>query len=146
MCWWCWWWSARECHLWHVTRWFSAVTCTIGWLKGVAEVICLKMGEKFVKNNFIKDFRLKWKIRDGVVVFQETFVKWWLFQQGFYNCSLQTTWYNASSKRCVDDVGDGRQEDVTIVIQKCGGDGIEFKRFRRCTLNYFQDKVISDRV
>ena len=27
---------------------------------------------------------------------------------------------------------------------KCGGDGIEFTRFRRCTLHYFQDKVISD--
>ena len=51
-----------------------------------------------------------------------------------------------SRKRCVDDVGDGRQEDVKIVMQKCGGDGIKFTKFRRCTLNYFQDKVISDRV
>ena len=67
------------------------------------------------------------------------------FQLGFYNCSLQITWYNASSKRCVD-VGGGRQEDVKIVIQKCGGDGIEFTRFRRCTLNYFRDNDISDRV
>ena len=55
-------------------------------------------------------------------------------------------WHNASSKRCVDDVGDGQQEEFKIVIQKCGGDGIKFTRFRRCTLNYFQDKVISDRV
>ena len=54
--------------------------------------------------------------------------------------------YNASSKRCVDDVGDGRQEDVKIVIQKCGRDGIKFTRFHGCTLDYFQDKVISDRV
>ena len=69
-----------------------------------------------------------------MVVFQKIFVKRWLFQQAFYNCSLQTTWYNASSKRCVDDVGDGQQEDVKIVIQKCGGDGIEFTRFHRCTL------------
>ena len=35
---------------------------------------------------------------------------------------------------------------MSIFLQKCGGDGIEFTRFRRCTLNYFQDKVISDRV
>ena len=48
--------------------------------------------------------------------------------------------------RCVDDVGDGRQEDAKIFIQKCGGDGIEFTRFCRCTLNHFQDKVISDRI
>ena len=89
------------------------------------------MGEKFVQNDFFKDIRQKWKIRDGAVVFQKIFVKWSLFQQGFYNCSLQTTWYNASCKRCVDDVGDGRQEDVKSVRQKCGGDGIEFTRFRR---------------
>ena len=115
----------------------------IGWLKGVAEVVCLKMGEKLVKNDFFKDFRQKRNVRDGVVVFQKILVKWWLFQQGFYSCSLQTMWYNASSRRCVDD---DRQEDVKIVIQKCGGDGIKFTRFCRCTLNYFQDKVISDRV
>ena len=99
-----------------------------------------------MKNDFFKDFRQKWKIRDGAVVFQKIFVKLCLFQQGFYNCSLQTTWYNARIKRCVDDVGDDRQEDVKIVIQMCGGDGIEFTRSRRCTLNYFQDKVINDRV
>ena len=33
--------------------------------------------------------------------------------------------------------GDGQQEDVKIVIQKYGGDGIEFTRFCRCTLNYY---------
>ena len=32
-------------------------------------------------------------------------------------------WYNASGKRCVDDVRDGRQEDVTVFIKKCGGMG-----------------------
>ena len=95
-----------------------------------------------MKNDFFKDFRQKREVRNGAVVFQKILVKWWLFQQGFYNCSLQTMWYNASSKRCVDDVDDGWQEDVKIVIQKCGGDGIMFTRFCRCTLNYFQDKVI----
>ena len=44
-------------------------------MKGVSEVGCLKMGEKFVKNYFFKDFRQNWKIREGVVVFQTTFVK-----------------------------------------------------------------------
>ena len=34
------------------------------------------------------------------------------FQQWFDDGSLQITWYNASGKRCVDDVRDGRQEDV----------------------------------
>ena len=28
--------------------------------------------------------------------------------------SLQVTWYKASGKRCVDDVRDGRQEDVKV--------------------------------
>ena len=74
-------------------------TCTIGWLKGVAGVVCLKMGEKFVKNYFFKKLGQKWKVRDGAVVFQKILVKWWLFQQGFYNCSIQIMWYNYSSKR-----------------------------------------------
>ena len=74
----------------HVTRRVRAVTGTIGLLKGFAEVVCLKRGEKSVKNDFFKDFRQKWKIRDGAVVFQKIFVKLWLFKQGFYDCSLQT--------------------------------------------------------
>ena len=31
-------------------------------------------------------------------------------------------------ERAYQDVGNGRQEDVKIVIQKCGGDGIKFTR------------------
>ena len=32
-------------------------------------------------------------------------------------------WYNASGKRCVDDVRDGRQEDVKVFIKKRVGMG-----------------------
>ena len=42
-------------------------------------------------------------------------------------------WYNASDKRCVDDVRDGRQEDVEVFIKKRGGNGIEFTRLGSCT-------------
>ena len=34
----------------------GAVSCSIGWLKGVAEVVFLEMGEKFVESDFFKDF------------------------------------------------------------------------------------------
>ena len=44
-------------------------------MKGVSEVVCLKMGEKFVKKDFFKDFRQKWEVRDGAVVFQKIRVK-----------------------------------------------------------------------
>ena len=37
-------------------------------------------------------------------------------------------WYSASGKRCVDDIRDGRQEDVTVLIKKRIGNGIEFTR------------------
>ena len=40
------------------------------------------------------------------------------FNRGFDDGSLQITWYNASGKRCVYDVRDGRQEDVKIFIKK----------------------------
>ena len=46
-------------------------------------------------------------------------------------------WYNASGKRCVDDVRDGRQEDVKVFIKKRGGNGIKFTRLGRCTVAYF---------
>ena len=36
-----------------------------------------------MKNDFFKDFGQKWKVRNGTVVFQKIFVKWWLFQQMF---------------------------------------------------------------
>ena len=39
------------------------------------------------------------------------------------------TWYNAGGKRCVDDVRDGRQEDVKLFKKKRGGNGIEFTRY-----------------
>ena len=52
--------------------------------------------------------------------------------------SLQVTWYNASGKRCVDDVRDGRQEDVKVFTKKRGGDGIKFTRLGRCTVIYLR--------
>ena len=52
--------------------------------------------------------------------------------------SLQVTWYNASGKRCVDDVRDGRQEDVKVFTKKRGGDGIKFTILDRCTVIYLR--------
>ena len=46
-------------------------------------------------------------------------------------------WYNASGKRCVVDVCDSWQEYVKVFIKKCGGNGIEFTRLGRCTVDYF---------
>ena len=40
------------------------------------------------------------------------------FNRGFDDGSLQITWYNASGKRCIYDVRDGRQEDVKVFIKK----------------------------
>ena len=37
----------------------SAASCSIGWLKGIAEVVFLEMGEKFVENDFFKNFGQK---------------------------------------------------------------------------------------
>ena len=39
---------------------------------------------------------------------------------------------------CVDDVHDGWQEDVKVVIKKRGGNGIEFTRLGRWTVDYFK--------
>ena len=58
-------------------------------------------------------------------------------QQRFEDGSLQITWYNASGKRCVDDVRDGRQEAVKVFIKKRGGNGIKFTRLGRCAVDYF---------
>ena len=68
---------------------------------------------------------------------KEIFVNWWLFQQRFDDGSLQITWYNASGKRRVDDVRDGRQEDVMVFIKKRGGNGIKFTRLGGCIVDYF---------
>ena len=106
-------------------------------MKGISEVVFLEMGEKFEENDFFKDFGQKWKVRNGTVVFQKIFVKWWLFQQRFDDVCLQIIQYNASSKRCVDYVRDGRQEDVKVFIKMRGGNGIKFTRLGRCTVDYF---------
>ena len=45
-------------------------------------------------------------------------------------------WYNASGKRCVDDVRDGRQDDVKVFMKR-GGNGIEFTRLGGCAVDYF---------
>ena len=57
-------------------------------------------------------------------------------QQRFDNGSLQITWYNASGKRCVDDVRGGRQDDVKVFVKR-GGNGIEFTRLGGCAVDYF---------
>ena len=44
-------------------------------------------------------------------------------------------WYNTSGKRCVDDVRDGQQEDATVFIKECDGNGIEFTILGRCTVD-----------
>ena len=44
-------------------------------MKGIAGVVFLEIGERFVENNFFKDFGQKWKVRNGTVVFQKIFVK-----------------------------------------------------------------------
>ena len=106
-------------------------------MKGIAEVVFLEMGEKFVENDFFRDFGQKWKVRNGTVVFQKMFIRRWLFQQRFDNGCLQIIWNNASGKRCVNDVRDGRQEDVKVFIKKRGANGIKFTRLGRCTVDYF---------
>ena len=64
--------------------------------------------------------------------------KRFLTSDDFFNSgSLQVTWYNANGKRRVDDVGDGRQEDVKVFIKKHGGNGIVFTRLGGCTVDYF---------
>ena len=40
-------------------------------------------------------------------------------------------WYNASGKRCVDDIHDGQQEDAKVFIKKHGANGIKFTRLGR---------------
>ena len=40
-------------------------------------------------------------------------------------------------KRCVDNVCDGQHEDDKVFMKKCGGNGIEFTRLGRCTVDYF---------
>ena len=34
----------------------------------------MEMGEKFVENDFFKDYGQKWKVRNGTVVFQKMFL------------------------------------------------------------------------
>ena len=125
-----------------------SVLCLIGWLKGITEVVFLEMGEKFVENNFFKNSGRKWKARNRTEVFQKIFIKWWLLQQRFDDGCLQIRWYNASGKRCVDDVRDGQQEDVKVFTKKRGGKIINsasakscerptFTRLGRCTVDYF---------
>ena len=41
----------------------------------------------------------------------------------------------ASGERCVADVRDGCQEDVTVFIKECGGTEIEFTILSRCTVD-----------
>ena len=89
-----------------------------------------------MENDLFKDFGQMWKVRNGTVVLRKLCVKWWLFRQRFDDGYLQITWYNASGKRCVDDVRDGRQEDVKVFKKKRGGNGNKFTRLGRCTVDY----------
>ena len=50
------------------------MSCSVGSLKGAADVVFLEMGETFVENVF-KDSGPKWKVRNGTVVFRKIFVK-----------------------------------------------------------------------
>ena len=45
----------------------NAVSCSIGLLTEVAEVVFLEMGETFVENDFFKHFGQEWKVRRYVV-------------------------------------------------------------------------------
>ena len=105
--------------------------------KGLLRLFSWRLERGLWKTTFFKDFGQKWKVRYGAVVFKKIFVKWWLFQQRFDNGSLQIMWYNASGKRCADDVHDGRQEDVKVFMKKRGGNGIKFTRLGRCTVHSF---------
>ena len=58
----------REHRLQYVTK-RSRCCVLLDTLKGIAEVVFLEMGEKFVENDFFKDFGQKWKVRNGTVVF-----------------------------------------------------------------------------
>ena len=49
--------------------------CTVSCSIGIAEVVFLEMREKFVENDFFKNFGQKWKVRNVTVVFQKIFVK-----------------------------------------------------------------------
>ena len=51
------------------------MSCSIGRLKGVADNVFLEIGEKFAEHNFFKDFGQKWKVGNGMVVFQDFFIK-----------------------------------------------------------------------
>ena len=113
------------------------MTCSIGWLKGVAKVVFLEMGKKFMENDFFKDSGQKWKVRNGAVVIQIFLSSDVVFRQRFDDDSLQITWYIASGKRCAHDVRDGWQEDVKVFIKKRGGNGIKFTRLGGCTVGYF---------
>ena len=57
------------------------------------------------------------------------------FFKRFDDGCLQIMWYTGSGKRCVDDVRDGWQEDVTVFIKECGGNEIEFTILGRCTVD-----------
>ena len=41
---------------------------------------------------------------------------------------------------------DGRQEDVEVFIKKCGWNGIKFTSLGGCTVDYFLDKFINNRL
>ena len=136
----------RECHLQYVTK--RSRCCIL--IDRLTERGCwgcfLGDGRGVCGERLFQGFGQKWKVITGTVVFQRIFVKWWLFQERFDDGSLQITWYNASGKRCVDDVRDGRQEDVEVFIKKCGWNGIKFTSLGGCTVDYFLDKFINNRL
>ena len=65
----------REYCLQYVTKCSQCCVLLDRLMKGIAGVVFLEIGERFVENNFFKDFGQKWKVRNGTVVFQKIFVK-----------------------------------------------------------------------
>ena len=68
------------------------------------------MGEKFVENDFFKNFGQKWKVRNGMVVFQKIFVKWWL------ELVLQAPWARTSRAPCPRDGACSRRDKTPDLV------------------------------
>ena len=84
-----------------------------------------------MENDFFKDFGQNRRLENinGTVVFQLFFFFFFFFFScaGFFNSRLTMAVFRSRGtvpvviKRCVDDVRDGRQEDVKVFIKERGG-------------------------
>ena len=86
----------REYRLQHVTK--QSLCCIL--LDRLTERDCWGcfLGDRteFCGEPLFQGFWTEMKARNGAVVFQKIFVKWWLFQKRFDDGCLQIMWYNAS--------------------------------------------------